>query len=213
MREKERRRHGRLAREEAAARAERRARFRSAGIAALIGLLAVSGTMALFAFTGGERTSQAAAPGPFGQHYAGLEERRKAANIPTMMDTMGSKAHFHPNLWVYVDGEAVTVPANIGIDPDRESMEMAGLHTHDDSGKLHAEGVDRATLGQFFAIWGVPLSAERLGPYRAHGDKTLRMWVDGEPSTAFDKLQLRDGQRIVISYGDSDAPAPGGIES
>lgn len=41
---------------------------------------------------------------------------------------------------------------------------MAGLHTHDGSGKLHAEGLERATLGEFFSIWGVAFSKDRLGP-------------------------------------------------
>ena len=27
------------------------------------------------------------------------------------------------------------------------------------------------------------------------------MWVDGEPSTAFDQLELSDGQEIVVAYG------------
>lgn len=40
----------------------------------------------------------------------------------------------------------------------------------------------------------------------------MRLWVDGERSDAFGALQLRDGQRIVVSYGPKDAPAPGGIE-
>lgn len=113
----------------------------------MVGLLAVTGVTAVVAFGTGEGgTREAGVAGPFGQHYEGLEERRSAARLPTMMDTMGSKAHFHPNLWVYVDGKPAGVPANIGIDPGRDAMEMAGLHTHDGSGKVHAEGVSRATL-------------------------------------------------------------------
>lgn len=45
-----------------------------------------------------------------------------------MMQTMGSQAHARLHLWLYVDGEQVAVPANIGIDPERDSMEMVGLH-------------------------------------------------------------------------------------
>lgn len=129
-----------------------------------------------------------------------------------MMQTMGPKAHAHPHLWVYVDGERVTVPANIGIDPDQDAMQMAALHTHDATGKLHVEGLQRATLGQFFSIWGVAISQDRLGPHPATASKTVRMWVDGKRSNAFGRLQLRDGQRIVVSYGPKNAPAPGGIE-
>ena len=91
-------------------------------------------------------------------------------------------------------------------------MEMASLHTHDTSGELHAERVERATLGQFFEIWGVPFGADRLGPHRATPDTSVRMWVDGAPSKSFERLELRDGQRIVISYGDDNAPAPDDVE-
>ena len=171
-------------------------------------MLAIGAVTALIAFGGEDSTVK----GPFGHHYEGLDGRREAAQIPTMMQTMGSEAHAHPHLWVYVDGEQVAVPANIGIDPDQDAMQMAGLHTHDGSGKLHVEGVERATLGQFFSIWGVAFSRDRLGPHRATANKTVRMWVDGKPSDAFGALQLRDGQRIVVSYGGKDAPAPGGID-
>jgi len=34
------------------------------------------------------------------------------------------------------------------------------------------------------------------------------MWVDGRRSNAFGNLALRDGQQIVVSYGDKAAPPP-----
>jgi hypothetical protein len=91
--------------------------------------------------------------GAFGLHYDGLQQRRLAAGVPTMSDP-GSGAHFHPVLAVYVDGKKITVPANIGIDPNLPPTEMAGLHTHDDSGTIHVENADAPTLGQFFDIGG-----------------------------------------------------------
>ena len=41
----------------------------------------------------------------------------------------------------------------------------------------------------------------RIDDYRAAGARTVRMSVNGKPSTAFGSLPLADGQRIVISYG------------
>lgn len=210
--EKKRRREERLERARAGERTERKAHVRNASLAAVCGLLAVGGTTALFVFAGGEgRGSAAVAKGPFSQHYAGLEQRRKAARIPTMMETMGSSAHFHPTLRLYANGKALTVPANIGIDPHRDGMQMAGLHTHDASGTIHVEGVEKANLGKLFDIWGVRFSRDRLGPYRRTATETLRMWVDGKPSTAFERLGLRDGQRIVVSFGAKGARAPAGL--
>jgi hypothetical protein len=144
----------------------------------------------------------------FSQHYTGLTERREAAGVPTMMETMSSSAHFHPHLAVYVDGNQVEVPANIGIDPSEPPMQMAGLHTHDTSGTIHDEGMPSSRLGQFFAVWGVPLTVQRLGPYRSGGSKAVRMWVDGKPSRAFGALSLTDGQQIVISFGPKAASPP-----
>src|SRR5205807_6996529 len=125
----------------------------------------------------------------FGQHYKAVDQRRKAAGIPTMMDTMNSSVHFHPQLALWVNGKRMPVPANIGIDPTKDSMQMAGLHTHDTSGTIHVEGAPAGvTLGRFFDVWGVPFSARQLGPYRASGAKKVRMWVDGKPSRAFGNL-------------------------
>lgn len=158
----------------------------------------------------GTAPAAAVASSEFGQHYRGLVSRRDAARVPTMMQTMSSAAHFHPQLKLYVDGVGVAVPANIGIDPAVDSMQMAGLHTHDDSGTIHVEGMGAATLGQFMAVWGVPLSAHRLGRHRAGSGNVVQMWADGRRSTAFGDLALVDRQRIVLAYGPARATPPGG---
>jgi hypothetical protein len=155
-----------------------------------------------------DMTVAAAPSGPFSQHYAGLTQRRQAAHVPTMMDTMKSGVHFHPLLKIYVNGKQIRMPANIGIDPTQDAMQMAGLHTHDTTGTIHVEGVPRARLSQFFAVWGVPLSARQLGPYRAGTNDAVRMWVDGKASSAFGHLKLADGQHILVSFGPSTAPPP-----
>lgn len=208
--ERERRRAERLKAERQAAASDtrqRRLRLAGAGVAAIVlaGVIA-----AVIVLTGGGNSpggvtngsaGQALAPGevagPFGQHYAGLEARRKAAGVTTMMDTMDSSLHVHPRLTILADGKPVLVPANIGIDPRQDAMRMASLHTHEEPGIIHVEGQENATLGQFFAVWGVALSAGRLGAYR----KPVRMWVDGRRSEDFGGLKLADGQDIVLAVG------------
>lgn len=188
----------------------RRARVGSAILAILI-LAGLTYAVAGIPRDSGSPTATrltSAVPAPFGPHYDGLVQRRRAAHIPTMMTTMNSPVHFHPLLKVYVNGKRLTVPANIGIDPREDSMQMAGLHTHDTSGTIHVEGVPGPRLGQFFAIWGVPLSAGRLGPFRGDARKRVRMWVSGKASAAFGALKLADGQHIVVSFGARDAGVP-----
>jgi hypothetical protein len=209
--EKERRRASRIERDREHERQELRRRTRTRLWYLAMGAAVIGGALAVILSAAGSKhqtTSSAGADSAFGQHYAGLEQRRQAAGVPTMMDTMSSPVHFHPLLKVFVDGTQVPVPANIGIDPTKDPMQMAGLHTHDATGTVHVEGVAGAHLGQFFAIWGVPLTATQLGPYRTGGGKVVRMWVDGKRSTAFGQLALADGQRIVISFGQKTAPPP-----
>jgi hypothetical protein len=203
--EKERARRDRLAREREHAAAERRSRIRRVvGGVVFIALAAVA-LGAVVKFSG----NQAEAGGPFGQHYRGLQERREAAGVPTMAEA-DPKVHIHPKLSVYVNGSPIEVPANIGIDPARDSSQMAGLHTHDAEGTIHVEGAPGTTLGQFFQIWGVPFSATRLGPNRAGRGRKVKMWVDGRPSQAFGSLKFADKQQIVVGFGPANAPMPGG---
>jgi hypothetical protein len=195
--------------------AQRRRGVRPGLLYVAVGAVVVAAIAALIASGGGgseslQTTIPASTVGPFSQHYPGLAQRRQAAHVPTMMDTMNSSVHFHPLLKVYVNGKQIPVPANIGIDPAQDAMQMAGLHTHDASGTIHVEGVAGARLGQFFSIWGVPLSSGQLGPYPARGDDTVRMWVDGKPSTALGQLALADGQHIVVSFGPKSARRPVG---
>lgn len=107
--------------------------------------------------------------------------------------------HFHPRLTILIEGEPVAVPANIGV----TNRCMAELHTHDDSGTIHLESTGSArtfTLGQFFAVWGQPFSAEQILDRVADDKFEIVMTVDGEPSQAFGDLVLKDEQEIVISY-------------
>jgi hypothetical protein len=85
--------------------------------------------------------------------------------------------HIHAHLTVFVNGMAEEVPAAIGIaNPQAQSTPQgpfigAGscfywLHTHAADGIIHVESPVKATysLGQFFDIWGEPLSTNNVGP-------------------------------------------------
>jgi hypothetical protein len=177
-------------------------------ISAGVLLAATLAAVCFVALSGGGSVGSGTAEGAFGAHYAGLEERRLEARVPTMGDTSAGGDHIHPFLAVYVNGERIALPANIGIGPGAPLEDMAGLHTHDDSGTVHVENAEDPTLSQFFEIWGVPFSSRRLGPYKARGDDAVRMWVDGGRSQAFGELVLEDGQEIVLAYGPKGAPPP-----
>jgi len=63
------------------------------------------------------------------------------------------------------------------------------------------------TLGQFMKVWGVPLSATRLGPYRAGGKRKVSVLVKSKGVEKFREvgnvtdLQLGDGDQVYVVYG------------
>jgi hypothetical protein len=177
-------------------------------VAVLLAGALIAGLIAVLSSGGGGSGTEIA--GAFGTNYSGLEERRLAADVPTMSDASAGGPHIHPKLAVYLRGEEIEVPANIGIDPTRPPSEMAGLHTHDAAGTIHVENAASPTLGQFFEIWGVVLSPTQLGPHRAKDSESVRAWVDGRPSTQLEDLVMEDGQEIVVAFG-ADEQLPAGL--
>lgn len=122
--------------------------------------------------------------------------------------------HMHTTLRITVNGEHVTVPALIGIDPklykthdlDRYGIKTPKtypLHTHDTSGVIHIESTDvrTFTLGQFFDVWGKTFNENCILDKCNNGLNKVRMYVDGIESFEFGKHILKNGETITIEYG------------
>jgi hypothetical protein len=120
-----------------------------------------------------------------------------AAGLP-MLAEEGVVEHIHSHLDVFVDGQRVQVPSDIGIDRNRGGI--SPLHTHDTSGVIHIESpVKRAfSLGEFFTEWDVSLSADNVGALRVGNGKTVRVYVNGD---------LRTGNPAAITFGPHDEVA------
>jgi hypothetical protein len=91
--------------------------------------------------------------------------------------------HVHTHLTIFVNGTPRQVPYGVGISSPQVQQTSNGpyvgsgacfswLHTHAADGIIHIESpVQRTyTLGNFFDIWGQPLSANQVGP--VHGPVT-----------------------------------------
>ncbi len=121
----------------------------------------------------------------------------------------GLVQHFHVHLDVLVDGAPVPVPANLGIDVRQQFY--AEIHTHADSGVVHAESASTRTtftLGQVFVEWGVRLDEHHLGGLQTGDGKRLWAYVDGRPLAGDPaRLTLVDHQEIVLAYG-TEPPTP-----
>jgi hypothetical protein len=114
---------------------------------------------------------------------------------------MGTAEHYHAHLDLFVDGEHVALPANVGI----VGEDMTPIHTHDARGVIHVESRAKGevyTLGQIFKQWGVALSAGQIGPLRTGGGKTLTTRIDGKPFTGDPaSIVIKAHQQISLVYG------------
>lgn len=109
--------------------------------------------------------------------------------------------HYHPILSVTVSGTPVTVPNSIGLGAVHKP-----IHTHDEGdGTLHLEfeGIVKKTdtrLGIFFDTWGKEWTETSFMGNPIDATHTLTMKVDGEVSTAYRNLEMKDKQKIELIY-------------
>ena len=124
--------------------------------------------------------------------------------------------HAHSHLAIYKDGVRLGIPQLIGVvgnDAAYNTTCFYPLHTHDFNGALHIEppNYDRVTLGQFFNIWGQPLTRTNVAGQlntpvvvyvRDAGN--LRIY-QGDPAN----IELKSNRSIVIQLGTplSEIPA------
>jgi hypothetical protein len=114
----------------------------------------------------------------------------------------GQRIHIHQHLVILDHGKPVAIPANVGQPQERRCIYW--VHTHTPDGIIHIEAPqDRSfTLGDFFAIWGQPLSRTEAGAAHAKKGSFLKVWVNGKPFTGDPrKIALVPHADIVIEAG------------
>jgi hypothetical protein len=97
------------------------------------------------------------------------------------------KVHVHAHLALFNKGQQIAIPYGIGIvRPFQANNGFVGmgqgiywLHTHDATGIIHVESPDDRTytLGQFFDIWGQPLTSRDVAGLLG----AVHAFVDGKP--------------------------------
>lgn len=98
---------------------------------------------------------------------------------------------------VSIDGAAVEIPADIGI--DRIRAEQAAIHTHATDGVVFVEAktkAERPTLKQFFDLWGVRYDANCLGD----ACKSLTIRLNGEPAPWDTKLIRESTIQVTATH-------------
>jgi hypothetical protein len=94
-------------------------------------------------------------------------------------------------------------PTINGIPCDLGERLAFHIHTHTDDEILHIESpVQRAffTLGDFFAIWGQPLSSNQV----ASATGPVIAYVNGDPS----QITLQAHELVQLDVGDETPPQP-----
>jgi len=156
------------------------------------------------------KTSASSLPGmlatkaPWPANSEHMRQRVARLGLPEAGETL----HVHTRLELFVHGQMVPVPAEIGIRSDLTSP----LHTHDATGVIHVESAKQRTftLGQFFDVWGVRLTQSCLGAYCDTDEGTVQAFVNGDPVHGkIRALPLTDQTEIVVTFGKpSELPEP-----
>lgn len=99
--------------------------------------------------------------------------------------------HTHPELKIFVKGEQIEIPQNVGIGAVHQPV-----HTHDDVPIVHLEYPalvkrEDTRLGKFFEVWGKD--------FREFG-QSVAMTVNGEPSTEYENYEMKDKDKIELRY-------------
>jgi hypothetical protein len=108
--------------------------------------------------------------------------------------------HFHPKLDIYIKGQLQPLPADVGLRPIEHP-----IHTHDTDNIIHLEFSGLTTLNntrvqEFFKIWDKQFNSNCIFDYCNGSSGTVKMFVNGQPNTDFEKYPMKDDDKIEIRY-------------
>ena len=114
----------------------------------------------------------------------------------------GQRIHIHQHLVILDHGKAVDIPLNVGQPAAKRCIYW--LHTHTPDGFIHVEApLDRSfTLGDFFAVWGQPLTKTTAASAHTAKGESQQVWVNGKAFTGDPRsIPLTAHADIVIQVG------------
>jgi len=121
----------------------------------------------------------------------------------TCLDSHSSDiSHTHSSLSIIINGNEQYIPQNIGIQDSKCPDGMRGIHTHDDSGRLHIETPSQisAPIGAFFNIWGEVFNSDQILDNKVDSEHEIVMFVNGEINQDFANYLMLDDDVIEIHY-------------
>ena len=193
-------------------RQQRRQRLRARGlIGAAVVAVAVVAAVLILVFRPGA-TQATGTPQAKSAHGAATGQTVDGIQCSTSEQTA---YHIHSHLAIFSSGTAVRVPAGIGIPGPQQVQNgfvlggkcLYWLHTHDATGIIHIESpVTRVyTLGDFFDIWGQPLSSTQVGTAKG----TVTVFVNGKRFTGDPRSIKLDPHTVIqLDVGTAVPPKP-----
>jgi hypothetical protein len=113
--------------------------------------------------------------------------------------------HIHAHLDVFVNGQLMYIPPQIGIIPDKC---IYWLHTHDNSGIIHIESPIKRdfTLGQFFDLWKTKLNNPQIfdNIFDKSANSMPQIYINGNKlpnGTNYKDVKLHAHDQIALIYG------------
>ena len=114
--------------------------------------------------------------------------------------------HWHPHLRIVINGEELTIPANIGMSGSIHEP----VHTHETDGIIHVENgnptSENMRLAYFFSLWGKKFNKDCIFEYCNSGNSTVKFSVNGEPRDTFENYIFRDADEVLIEYSNAINP-------
>jgi len=114
----------------------------------------------------------------------------------------GNRIHIHQHLVIFDHGKQVSIPNNVGRPLMKQCLYW--VHTHTPDGVIHIESPTTRTftLGDFFTIWGQPLSPTGAASAKPDKGTKLKVWVDAKPYTGDPRtIPLAAHTDVVIEAG------------
>jgi hypothetical protein len=122
----------------------------------------------------------------------------------------GSLMHIHQHLAIFDHGKPVTIPDDIGRPLVAQCFYW--IHTHTPDGIIHIESPNfrTFTLGNFFDVWGQPLTKTDVAGAKPKKNEKIAVWVGGKPYTGDPRaIQLVQHLDVTIDVGPPySKPAP-----
>jgi hypothetical protein len=127
-----------------------------------------------------------------------IEEDNRILEV-CLRDHSQDMLHYHATLSIVIRGENQVIPADTGVIPGC----MRGIHTHDDTGKLHIETPEamEARLEHFFQIWEQTFTSTQLLDATIGEGESISLTVNGELVENPRNHILEDGQELVLTLG------------